>query len=305
MAVDLFFVMSGFVIAYAYDKRIPALGALGFVRVRAIRFYPLYLLGLGLGVLRAIILLRLGAPHLTYAWVAIALLVALVFSPAPAIDSISPLNGPAWSLILEMWINAGYAILFRYMTTIVLLSIVVLSAAALTVFAATSHALGGGPHYSDLVVGIARICYSFPLGVLLFRHRDKLPDTNRIHVIVVLFTIVCFMVPDNLYYNYYNLAFILILSPSIVAVGAQLDFNVKVSTYLGVSSYCIYAIHDPLLMLSAGMANRLGLPVGVMVLLAIVAILVASPILDRFYDRPVRAVLSSLQWHGGRSPPFD
>jgi peptidoglycan/LPS O-acetylase OafA/YrhL len=111
------------------------------------------------------------------------------------------------------------------------------------------------------------------------------------------------MIPAN--NMYYKLAFILVLSPVIVAVGSQAAFNVKVSAYLGVSSYCIYAIHDPLLMLSAGMANRFHFPVDVIVLLAIVAILVAAPILDRFYDRPVRAVLSSLQRHGGRSPAFD
>ena len=303
MAVDLFFAMSGFVIAYAYDKRIPALGAYGFMRLRAIRFYPLYLLGLGLGVFRAIILLWLGTPELTYTWIAILFMAALVFFPAPALesvhDSISPLNGPAWSLILEMWINAAYSVMFRYITPIVLLSIVIVSAIVLAAFTATGSQIGGGPHWGDLPLGIARVCYSFPLGVLLYRHRDKLPDTKRLGVVLVAVTVICFMSRSN---TYYNLAFILVLSPVIVAVGSQAAFNVNVSAYLGVSSYCIYAIHDPLLMLSAGMANRFHFPVEIMVLLAIVAILVAAPILDRFYDRPVRAVLSSLQWNGGRSP---
>jgi peptidoglycan/LPS O-acetylase OafA/YrhL len=94
------------------------------VRLRAIRFYPLYLLGLALGVLRAIILLWLGTPDLTYTWVAIAFMAALVFFPSPTLasvhGSISPLNGPAWSLILEMWINAAYSAMFRYINAVVL-----------------------------------------------------------------------------------------------------------------------------------------------------------------------------------------
>ena len=148
LAVDLFFMMSGFVIAYAYDKKIPTLGLGGFMRLRAIRFYPLYLLGLGFGVLRAMILLRLGTPELTYPGVIIALIAAIMFFPAPILstlsDGISPLNGPAWSLIFEMWINALYALFFRHLTTRILLFVVVMSAISLTIEASAGHI--GGEH---------------------------------------------------------------------------------------------------------------------------------------------------------------
>ena len=95
---------------------------------------------------------------------------------------------------------------------------------------------------------------------------------------MVAVTIICFMIRSN---PYYSMAFILVLSPTIVVVGSQATFNVNLSAYLGVSSYCIYAIHGPLLVLSAGMANRFHFPVEAIVLLAIGAILVAAPILDR------------------------
>src|SRR5215210_2241655 len=50
LAVDLFFILSGFVIAHAYDHRFAeGLGPLAFIRYRIIRFYPLYLLGLAIG----------------------------------------------------------------------------------------------------------------------------------------------------------------------------------------------------------------------------------------------------------------
>jgi hypothetical protein len=105
------------------------------MRLRAIRFYPLYLLGLGFGVLRAVILLHLGSQELTYTGVIIALIAATVFFPAPILstttDGISPLNGPAWSLILEMWINALYALFFRHLTTRILIFVVAISAVSL------------------------------------------------------------------------------------------------------------------------------------------------------------------------------
>lgn len=294
LAVDLFFMMSGFVIAYAYDKKIPTLGLGGFMRLRAIRFYPLYLLGLGFGVLRAMILLRLGTPELTYPGVIIALIAAIMFFPAPILstlsDGISPLNGPAWSLIFEMWINALYALFFRHLTTRILLFVVVMSAISLTIEASAGH-IGGGPHWQNLLAGIARVCYSFPLGVLIYRHHKLIPNIPQYGVALIAFTVLLFMIPGS---EYYSLLFITILSPAIVIFGSKLKFNSRFANYCGIMSYCIYAIHEPLLMLSIGAGNRLGISVNALVPLMIIAILVAMPIIDRFYDRPLRRVLSSL-----------
>lgn len=43
LAVDFFFCLSGFVIAYAYDNRIEKMGVLEFFKSRAIRLHPLIL----------------------------------------------------------------------------------------------------------------------------------------------------------------------------------------------------------------------------------------------------------------------
>ena len=56
IAVDLFFVMSGFIIAYRYDARFAAgLGTLAFAKQRLIRLYPLFILGSLIGALPALI----------------------------------------------------------------------------------------------------------------------------------------------------------------------------------------------------------------------------------------------------------
>ena len=158
LAVDLFFVMSGFVIAHAYDSRIPELRFSGFLRLRVIRFYPLYALGLSLGILRQFLLIAGGKHELSSVDITLSTLAALVFLPAPpsAIsDSIAPLNGPAWSLIFEIWINAAYGLFFRFMTTPMLCLVVALAGASIVLV--TIHGIGlGGPHWHDLPVGAAR-----------------------------------------------------------------------------------------------------------------------------------------------------
>src|SRR5579862_2042083 len=51
LAVDFFFCLSGFVIAYAYDSRIQQMGVLEFFKSRIIRLHPLVILGSVLGLL--------------------------------------------------------------------------------------------------------------------------------------------------------------------------------------------------------------------------------------------------------------
>jgi len=50
LAVDLFYLVSGFVVAHAYGERLQAGGFFKtFVKTRLIRLYPLYILGLAIG----------------------------------------------------------------------------------------------------------------------------------------------------------------------------------------------------------------------------------------------------------------
>src|SRR5690242_20549587 len=50
LAVDFFFCLSGFVIGYAYDDRIGAMGLRKFARVRLIRLHPMVVFGSVLGL---------------------------------------------------------------------------------------------------------------------------------------------------------------------------------------------------------------------------------------------------------------
>jgi peptidoglycan/LPS O-acetylase OafA/YrhL len=51
LAVDFFFGLSGFVVAYAYDDRWSRMSALQFFRIRLIRLHPMVLVGATIGLL--------------------------------------------------------------------------------------------------------------------------------------------------------------------------------------------------------------------------------------------------------------
>ena len=100
LAVDLFFVLSGVVIAHAYAARLNAgMRVAAFMKIRVVRFMPFYLLGLAFGLVLATALLFAGSSDaLSTDKLAIALLLALLFPPVPFGGDIFPLNVPAWSL---------------------------------------------------------------------------------------------------------------------------------------------------------------------------------------------------------------
>jgi peptidoglycan/LPS O-acetylase OafA/YrhL len=297
LAVDVFFVMSGFVIAHAYESRIPELGFSGFLRLRAIRFYPLYMLGLSVGILRQLLVSTSGSHELSCTEVILSTLAALVFLPAPpsaVSDSIAPLNGPAWSLVFEIWINSVYALLFKFMTTPILFVAVVLAGASIVV--AVMHGVGlgwphwhdlrlGGSHWHDLPAGASRVIYSFALGVLIYRNRDFLKVKQPYGIIGILAAALCFMLP---YSSTYVCIFVIIISPMIVIWSFNCNINRVISDYCGIMSYFMYAVHWPVLLISIGIARKLGIPVYVIVVGTILAMLLAVQAIDKYYDRPIR-----------------
>jgi len=122
-AVDMFFCLSGFVLSSAYGDRLGAgLSLSPFLRLRALRFFPLYALGLGLGFVVALIQLARGAPSAGIGAMVLALTLNLGFLPTPFSLGVAstggrdklilpyPFNPPSWSLFSELFANALFAV---------------------------------------------------------------------------------------------------------------------------------------------------------------------------------------------------
>lgn len=113
LAVDLFFIMSGFVIAHAYERRLLAGWSPGdFIRTRVVRLWPLYLLGTAVG---AAVFAGVAGDAVGFAVLGVLVAAAVVMMPLPlgAEVQIFDLNRPAWSLFFEMVANVLYAAFAR------------------------------------------------------------------------------------------------------------------------------------------------------------------------------------------------
>src|SRR5579863_6197665 len=181
LAVDLFFVLSGFVIAHAYDQRLRegTLSVARFMLVRLIRLYPVYLLS----VLFAGALLIAGIDtdhpgHMSLGeMLGVIALTALYLPTHMSGDEpqLFPLNGPYWSLMFELIANACYAMLRPLLTGRLLSAIVAVF--GILVIAVTHHdgrlAAGYLWGYESVVAGFVRAIFGIFFGLLLYRHQAR------------------------------------------------------------------------------------------------------------------------------------
>jgi peptidoglycan/LPS O-acetylase OafA/YrhL len=119
-AVDLFFALSGFVIAKAYGMRIAAGMSFGhFAILRIKRLYPMFAVGLGLGAVALLMKSSFGQSDFSVAKTFASVLVNAFYLPFlfPGAVSIGdgvikgasfPSNGPAWTLFFEFYVNLAF-----------------------------------------------------------------------------------------------------------------------------------------------------------------------------------------------------
>ncbi|RYE91702.1 MAG: acyltransferase, partial [Oxalobacteraceae bacterium] len=215
----LFFVLSGFVIAYAYDDRLGSgcLRPKDFVLTRLIRFYPLYFAGLMLGLTCEIVLLAVHHPiALPLQTLAAASFSGLVFMPWPVAsrnDALFPLNFPAWSLFYELAVNIVYAFMQRFLSIRVLISILFISGVALIAVIVRAGSTDVGPTINGVAAATVRTIFSFTFGLLIFRVRWQ---PKSLPVLVVLFGLGLAMAVPHLGGGgnaAYDIVFVLGISP--------------------------------------------------------------------------------------------
>ena len=172
LAVDFFFLLSGFVIGYAYDDRWKrGMRCRDFIRRRLIRLHPMVILGAVFGAAAFWLQgsVRWDGTPVSAGMLLLALLCGMVLLPVwPGAGhevrgngEMYPLNGPSWSLFFEYLGNLLYAFLLRRLPTRLLALVVVLSGSALTLFAVCD--LSG---YGHLGVGWTLADYNLPGGLL-------------------------------------------------------------------------------------------------------------------------------------------
>lgn len=303
LAVDFFFALSGFVIAHAYDARLAAgMSAKEFIARRVLRLYPLFALGLALGLVAAVTYIAVGEGENTLGTVLVQFASNLLFLPYLSSDPealVAPLNGPYWSLILEIHINVAFALAFAWLSFRVLGGLVAVFALALVAIAGATGTLETGFLISDYFAGVARVGFSFTLGILLsrLRHRIKVP---RLHWGVVLGVTALILVlprPTEVM-AIYDLVCVVVLFPLLILCGARSPatspWTIRLFGIAGGASYALYAIHTPVLQLGQLFADAApDLPYKVMILPFLLLACAAAVAADLLYDRPLRRWVSA------------
>ena len=125
LAVDFFFILSGFVIGYAYDDRWKKMTVTEFLKRRLIRLHPMVVIG---AVIGAVMFYFQGCSVWDVTKVTVPMLLAATLmnaclipaSPGTEIRGLGemyPLNGPSWSLFFEYAGNILYHLFIRKLST--------------------------------------------------------------------------------------------------------------------------------------------------------------------------------------------
>jgi peptidoglycan/LPS O-acetylase OafA/YrhL len=305
LAVDLFYLVSGFVVAHAYGERLKAGGYLkAFMKTRLIRLYPLYFVGMAIGLVAAVLSL-INDPRSFWSGPKLLEAVVLGLIMFPRLPGVaangSTLNGPTWTLLPELIGNLAYALLIRFMSVRLLAIILVVCGAGLVVAELQFHTLDVGYSPNDQWTALVRVGYSFFAGVLLFRYVGQKEHTSEwaAWACLALLAFLLGFAPAKAQMAYYELGAVLLGMPALVVLAARFEpraLSGRLFSYIGLVSYGVYIVHQPLGNMAVGAVKRFmhiphdarGLVLGVVFLAAMVGL---AGWLDRFYDAPVRRVL--------------
>jgi peptidoglycan/LPS O-acetylase OafA/YrhL len=291
LAVDLFFLLSGFVLEHAYGRRFAGgMTAYGFMKARVIRLYPLYLLGLAMGF--AVIILVKPWPGMF----ARALPAALML-PTPTSDgAVYPFNQPAWSLFVELLLNMMFALLWRRLRPGSLAAITLLSGVlfAWSILHKGNADLGSSTF--TLLASLPRGIFSFFAGVWLYRLHRGQRRLSFAGLILPLFFVFALLVKPGNFRSLYDLLFIFLVCPLLVYGGSVFDppqRYIPVYRFLGLISYPVYILHYPMVLFVREAARHLQLPVAIAFQIGMVVLWAGiSWIAAVKFDRPARTALS-------------
>lgn len=317
LAVDFFFLLSGFVIGYAYDDRWEKMTIGNFFKRRLVRLQPMVVMGMLIGAALFYFQASTMFPMIADVPVWKMLLIMVIgftLLPVPVSMDIRgwqemhPLNGASWSLFFEYVANILYALFIRKFSKTLLTILVVLSGIALIHLAVTTPNgdLTGGWALdpTQLYIGIVRLMYPFFAGLLLFR-LGKLVQVKNAFFWCSLLVVVLLSVPriggeEYFWMNgLYEALTIIFFFPLIIFLGASGEVNGKwakrVCKFFGDISYPIYITHYPIIYIYTVWAvdNKLSFseafPFSIVTLVSCVALAYACL---KWYDEPVRKWLA-------------
>ena len=311
LAVDLFFMLSGFVLSLTYGERV-ASGSVGFGRfltLRLARLYPLFLATTVFGFfvmtarfqahegwIDAARLLPTGAANLA--------MLPSFFEPYGK-ETVFPFNGATWSIFFEM---IASLLFFASLARLAAGSLILFTLAAGAGLSAAVHVYGSadiGWATSNLWGGVPRVFFSFGVGMLLHRAYRRRPWTCPVAIFTALLVLGLALVqwkPVLGASSWVDLLMIGLFMPLLVAagIGASLSpLPARLARWLGDMSYGVYLNQGALIIVAAGLCKAiLGEGIETLTPLAgflfVPAVMLVSLVTFHGLERPAREA-----WRGG------
>jgi len=323
LAVDFFFVLSGFVIGYAYDDRWQggAMTVRQFMLRRVVRLHDMVVLGAVLGVVAFFIqgCVRWDGSSVSLQWVAVAFVLSMLLLPvAPGMNAdvrgngeMFPLNGPSWSLFFEYIGSILYAVVLHRLSQRALKCVVAVSALMLAAYVISGQSgyyhQGVGWTMGDwgFLGGFLRLSFSFSIGLLLSRTfrprriRGAFWISSAMLIVIMSCPYLSGSSAPSVCNAIYDVLCTILLFPLIVYIGAcgtlTDKFSGNVCGFLGNISYPVYIIHYPAMYLFYAWVWNNGYTFSdvwpVCVCMFVGLIIFAWAALN-FYDKPIRRYLS-------------
>ena len=289
LAVDFFFVLSGFVTGYAYDDRWGRMSTWEFFKRRLTRLHPMVVFSVLIGAAFYFFQGYYSKAALeNTGWIlffACILTDLLMIPTGRGIDirgwgEITSFNGPSWSLMFEYWGNVLYAFLFRRLPTVGLAAVCVVSAFftmdvalgwdVFGLFHKQQFNLTGGwiLNGQHMYTGFVRLIYPYVCGLLIARLLSGRITPENISgspiriknsffwcslAIVVILCMPCIGGKVGVADGLYQCLAVWFLFPLIVLAGAggnmTKEWTAKLCRFLGDISYPLYIVHYPVAMM--------------------------------------------------------
>lgn len=322
LAVEFFFLLSGFVLAYAYDDRWQGMSVLGFFKRRLVRLHPLVPLSVLLGIVPLILLSGDRLPGGSPTRFALLALGCALMIPAFPVQAMNPFNGPVWTLFYEYFANILYALFLRRIGKKTLIALLAVAAAATTLVLLRIDLFGLLLHYgytskagwsfkpAHFYVTATRLAFPLLAGMLICRAKLIIRTKNAFWPCAAVMATIL-LVPvfpgenvwrGGLANGVYELVMTLVVLPCLLMAGAgdEKDASGVTATFarlLGEIAFPLYMTHYPFRMLlgwfcKGRTANWTNLDYTLVVLAFFAVTVTFAYLVKRFYNDPIYRFLT-------------
>jgi len=289
LAVDLFFCLSGFVIANSYENKIlnNSLSLFEFYKIRFFRFFPMVFLG---GLLSFFIFLYFFIIK-KIDFFEFLLNILSNFSIIPFSSLIDGnnlglylfnVNPPLWSLFFEMIVNVLFFIFIR--NKLYVLSYVVFLFLFLFMMCRfLSFDVGAESDLNSFVMGFFRTVLSFYLGVICFKLHKKIKFNNILKVFFFSSLYFLLLTPSFIQ-GELDFFIVVLLFPLLILSNSNTDiYNNKLKKVLGDLSFPLYVIHYPIFLFFSKYVQG-----GILGFLLIILCILMSILVSNYIDIPLQ-----------------